>query len=241
MKPLNIIILFTMATGMLLTKPQFTEGEEEIIVKSDAKIEKVIELPKNDENNRIKFGEIEIKKDIITVGKIKSNKDKFLDGLAKSESRGDYGIANKYRYVGKYQFGRIALREIGYSNEKINKIMSSVYFDHEKNQWRFNQDYFTPQEQEEAIEVFMSRLEQIYLKKEISKYVGKTINGIKITKPGLLAGAHLGGAKSVKIFLTSNGRINKHDAFGTSVRDYIKMFENLDMKYNFTKKEKIKV
>ena len=61
------------------------------------------------------------------------------------------------------------------------------------------------------------------------KYLGKNINGITITKSGLLAGAHLKGAGCVINYLKSDGKNNACDAFGTSVETYLKKFAGYDV------------
>ena len=61
------------------------------------------------------------------------------------------------------------------------------------------------------------------------KYLGKKINGITITKSGLLAGAHLKGAGCVINYLKSEGKNNACDAFGTSVETYLKKFAGYDV------------
>jgi hypothetical protein len=38
----------------------------------------------------------------------------FLDALGERESGGDYGVVNSYGYLGKYQFGELALIDVGY-------------------------------------------------------------------------------------------------------------------------------
>jgi len=60
--------------------------------------------------------------------------------------------------------------------------------------------------------------------KKYEHYIGTTINGIKITRSGLLAGMHLGGLGSVKVFLLTNGKSDRHDINGTRISDYIKEF-----------------
>lgn len=69
------------------------------------------------------------------------------------------------------------------------------------------------------------------LRKEIKKYNGKVINGVKITESGLIAAAHLGGAGSVKRYLRSNGQRGFKDGFGTSLRSYIKKFGGYDISH----------
>ena len=55
------------------------------------------------------------------------------------------------------------------------------------------------------------------------------INNVPITKAGLIAAAHLGGARSVKLYLKSNGKINREDAYGTSIEDYLLEFSIFDI------------
>jgi len=60
-------------------------------------------------------------------------------------------------------------------------------------------------------------------------FIGDSINGILITKSGLIAASHLGGAGSVQKFLDSRGIINKKDVLGTSIIDYLKKFRSYDL------------
>ncbi len=55
-------------------------------------------------------------------------------------------------------------------------------------------------------------------------FVGKKIDGVHITESGILAAAHLAGAKNVKKYLRSNGTYKFNDAFGTSIKDYMSKF-----------------
>lgn len=131
----------------------------------------------------------------------------FKQALAVKESAGLYDLVNAYGYMGKYQFGRSTLRNVGVYDFK----------DFLKN----------PALQEEAIEALLS-INKWELRKEIRNYSGRVINGIKITESGLLAAAHLSGASSVKTYLRSNGKNGFRDGFGTSLRSYIKKFNGYD-------------
>ena len=66
------------------------------------------------------------------------------------------------------------------------------------------------------------------LKWYIQTYAGKRFNGIVITESGMLAAAHLGGARGVKLFLSSKGRVNRKDAYGTSISLYMDLFSEYD-------------
>ena len=131
----------------------------------------------------------------------------FKEALGFQESRNQYQIVNKFGYVGKYQFGSAALETFHIYDTK-----------------KFLND---PQLQEKAF-IALCSVNKWMLRREIRQFVGKKIDGIKITESGMLAGAHLAGASSVKKFLKSNGNQVFHDGFGTSVKKYMKKFAGYD-------------
>ena len=131
----------------------------------------------------------------------------FKEALGFKESRGNYLIVNKYGYMGKYQFGKTALRTIGI---------------HESSDFIYNTLL-----QEKAFFAFMSRIKS-RLESDIKRYEGRKIGGVRITESGILAAAHLGGVGSVKKYLRSGGTSDFKDAFGTSVRYYLKKFSGYD-------------
>lgn len=139
----------------------------------------------------------------------------FKQAVAIRESAGFYHLKNCYGYMGKYQFGKSTLRTIGINDFK-NYLKSPLI-------------------QEASFEALMA-INKWELRKEINKYCGRTINGLKITESGLLAAAHLGGASSVKTFLRSNGKNGFTDGFGTSIRSYIKRFGGYDTSVILPKK-----
>jgi hypothetical protein len=62
------------------------------------------------------------------------------------------------------------------------------------------------------------------LKDIIEKYEGQIVSGIRVTESGILAAAHLGGVGSVKKFFKHEGKRYFKDAYGTSVRSYMRDF-----------------
>ena len=84
--------------------------------------------------------------------------------------------------------------------------------------------------QEEAFFANTSRNKWI-LRRDIKRYEGRYINGIKVTESGILAAAHLAGAGNVKLFLRSAGTIGFHDAFGTTIGYYLKKFSGYDTSF----------
>ena len=69
------------------------------------------------------------------------------------------------------------------------------------------------------------------LRKDIKRFVGKKIGGVKVTESGILAAAHLAGAGSVKKYLRSYGANNFADGYGTTVRYYLKRFSGYDTSF----------
>lgn len=134
----------------------------------------------------------------------------FKQALAFKESRGILTMVNPYGYMGRYQFGKSTLRSVG------------IY---DFQEFLRNADW-----QDKAFKALLAK-NKWELRKEIEKYCGRVINGVKITESGLLAAAHLGGAGSVKKYLRSNGRNGFKDGFGTSLRSYIKKFGGYDVSH----------
>lgn len=131
----------------------------------------------------------------------------FKQAIAIKESLGLYSLVNPFGYMGKYQFGKSTLRTLGVQN--TTSFLKN------------------PALQENAFKALLAK-NKWELRKEINRYEGRVINGVKITESGLLAAAHLGGAGSVKSYLRSNGQNSFTDGFGTSLRSYIKKFGGYD-------------
>lgn len=131
----------------------------------------------------------------------------FKEALGFKESGGDYFTVNTFGYLGKYQFGKETLKMIG--------IYNPVHF------------LKNPELQEKAFIANAERNKWI-LRKDIKRFTGKVVNGIKITESGILAAAHLAGAGNVKKYLRSYGATGFSDAYGTSISYYMKKFSGYD-------------
>ena len=131
----------------------------------------------------------------------------FKEALGFKESQGRYSVINEFGYMGIYQFGKSTLKMIGIYNTQSFLSDSRL--------------------QEEAFSANTSRNKWI-LRKDIGRYVGRYMNGVKITESGILAAAHLAGAGNVKKYLRSGGAVQFEDAFGTSIRYYLKKFSGYD-------------
>jgi len=131
----------------------------------------------------------------------------FKEALAFKESRGDYFTVNTLGYLGKYQFGSETLKVIGIYNP--------------------NQFLYNPELQEKAFIANAERNKWV-LRKDIKRFEGKLIGGVMVTESGILAAAHLAGPGSVKKFLRSYGGTNFSDAYGSTVKHYMKKFSGYD-------------
>ncbi len=136
----------------------------------------------------------------------------FKEALAFKESRGDYGVVNQFGYLGKYQFGKGTLALLG-----VKDVKKSDFLDN-------------PELQEKAFYANLSRNKWI-LRRDIKWFVSKKINGVEVTESGILAAAHLSGPGAVKKYLRSGGVEGFADAFGTTIRYYMKRFGGYDTSF----------
>jgi len=134
----------------------------------------------------------------------------FKEALAFKESRGNYFSVNTFGYMGKYQFGKGTLALIGVYN-------TSNFLNN-------------PKLQEKAFLANAMRNKWI-LRREILAFVGTHINGVLITESGILAAAHLAGPGSVKKYLRSYGAVGFTDAYGTTIKKYMKRFSGYDTSF----------
>ena len=85
----------------------------------------------------------------------------FKEALAFKESQGRYTVVNTLGYLGKYQFGRTTLQRF--------RIYNTQAF------------LRNPELQERAF-IALCKVNKWILRKDIKRFTGKTINGIKITE-----------------------------------------------------------
>ncbi len=173
-----------------------------------------VNLPENNEFSE--FSEESFKTFSLNLGKSYVG---FKEALAFKESQGNYFTVNDFGYLGKYQFGKETLKLIGVYNP--------------------NQFLYNPELQEKAFVANLERNKWV-LRRDIKRFVGKKMNGITITESGILAAAHLAGPGSVKKYLRSYGQNGFSDAYGTSIKTYMKRFSGYDTSF-ITPNKKAKV
>ena len=127
----------------------------------------------------------------------------YKEAIAFKESQGKYKKINSLGYMGKYQFGATTLKTVGIDD--TSQFLNS------------------PRMQEKAFVALLAK-NKSELKDIIEKHEGQVFAGIVITESGILAAAHLGGVGSVKKFFKHEGKRYFKDAYGTSIRSYMRDF-----------------
>lgn len=143
---------------------------------------------------------------ILNYDTSQENKE-YLIKLAKRESSYRPLVQNSGGYFGLYQFGNSALKDIGMSKDDLKKSLNN---------------------QHKAALALANQNEEI-LKDIIQKYNGKYKDGVKITRNGILAMAHLLGAGSVQDYFnnTKNTPFSRNgfvDGNKTHILEYAKLF-----------------
>lgn len=139
---------------------------------------------------------------------------RFINDLGRSESGNNWRSINCIGCFGEWQFAESTVRYLGFRNITLRKF-------------RKNPEIFPREMQRKALESLIKV--NLVLLKDYHHFIGDTIRGTVITKSGLIAASHLGGYGSVRLYLGSNGRVNRKDAFGTSVQDYLRRFGTYDI------------
>ena len=151
----------------------------------------------------IETKEIELPKVKIEVAPIIIDQtNMFLSAIGHRESTNRYDVVNKWGYMGKYQFGRKTLRNLGYDISKKEFLNS-------------------PHIQEQAMLDLLEHNRRI-LRLYINTYSGTIIDGIEITESGILAAAHLGGPGNVKRYFKKGKQFK--DGNGTKLTSYLTQF-----------------
>ena len=139
---------------------------------------------------------------------------RFINDLGYRESGNNWVSVNRIGCFGEWQFAESTLKYLGFRKITLKRFRANPFI-------------FPRELQTEALRALI-RVNLIYLK-DFEQFKGNSIKGILITKSGMIAASHLGGAGSLKKFLNSEGKVNKKDLFGTSVSDYLKTFSSYDI------------
>jgi len=130
--------------------------------------------------------------------------------LFQRESGGNFGARNKQGYVGRAQFGEARLTDA--------KRAGVIPAEATAEDFRLNPDM-----QEAAENWHFSDINNFIDSTGLASMEGKSINGVPVTREGMVNVAHLGGKGGLQKFISSGGRYNPADANGTRLSDYFAM------------------
>lgn len=139
--------------------------------------------------------------------------EKFLDHMAQRESDNTPTVINRFGMMGKYQFDPRTIKVLGF---KVS-----------------NSQFLRNTELQDSVMVRYMRANNSLLDRIIENYEGRKFKGIRITRSGVLAAAHLAGAGNVRKYFTDNDMNGRTDANGTSIRDYLQEFNKYKLRENF--------
>jgi hypothetical protein len=135
--------------------------------------------------------------------------EQFMRKVAIIESGGNYKVVNEFGMMGKYQFSPSTVRALGFKTD--------------------NKTFLNNPNLQDTVMVAYMKANHHELKRYIDRYNGKTFKGIKITRAGILAGAHFAGSGGVVQYFNSDDKYGTVDARGTSVRKYMAYFSNFTL------------
>ena len=155
----------------------------------------------------------------------------FLNDLGKRESNNNYGCENAFGFLGRWQFGKPRLYDLGISlngwhpkDRPVKRLVSKKHFlDNEDNI------------QDIIMDKHVDNLRDT-IKVKHADSLGTMVNNIGITLSGLVAGAHLKGLGGVKQFLKGS---DNADALGTKISEYISKFAGYDLTHKPIIKDEI--
>ena len=140
--------------------------------------------------------------------------NRFINDLGHRESGNNWLSVNCIGCFGEWQFAESTIHYLGYKHVTLKKFKK-------------NPEIFPPELQRKVLESLIKV--NLVLMKDYEDFIGETIKGVPVTRSGMIAAAHLGGARSVKLFLASNGKLDKEDVLGTSVSNYMRKFSFYDI------------
>lgn len=154
--------------------------------------------------------------------------NQFFAALRQRESGNDYKAVNGYGYIGAYQFGEAALIDLGYvvnDGSAFNNDFSGGFTG--KNGVDSRSEFLnTPSAQDKAAEEWFELLWDRIVYYDLDTYAGQTLNGVELTKSGMIAASHLLGTGGLRDFIQSGGTDAGSDAYNTQITEYLELFEN---------------
>lgn len=161
--------------------------------------------------------------------------DDFYAALAQRESGGNAAVENTFGYLGLYQMGEPAMMDASWYDEtppaetSSNDWIGSWLARAQSQGVNSKNSYLgAPAAQNVAVRDYHDRVAVYISALNLLDYEGDVINGIVITKSGLLAACHLLGCGTVRDYLQAPGSGTPADAYGTTIEEYLSLFANYE-------------
>ena len=119
------------------------------------------------------------------------NWEDFINAIGKRESSNNYAAKNQFGYLGRFQFGKLRLCDLGLTDGK------RWLFDLTDTKFLEN-----PKLQDAVFDTHVAKHRKRILKK-YSEYLGATVHDVELTLSGVIACFHLLGEGGFKKFLAS--------------------------------------
>lgn len=150
----------------------------------------------------------------------------FLAAMRQRESGGDYTAVNGYGYIGAYQFGEAALIDLNYVHTDGNAFNNDFGggFTGKNGINSVSKFLNSPSVQDSAAREWFDLLWDRIVYFDLESYAGQTLNGVKLTKSGMIAASHLLGTGGLRDFIKSGGADVGSDANNTKITEYLEHF-----------------
>lgn len=130
--------------------------------------------------------------------------------LLQRESGGDFGASNEYGASGRAQFMPARMIDLKRAGVVPPEMTPEEFRDN-------------PEVQKAAEKWHFNDLNEFIDRNGLAAYEGKVINGVPVTREGMVNVAHLGGPGGLVAYLKSGGRDDRKDPYGTKLSDYMAM------------------
>lgn len=164
--------------------------------------------------------------------------DDFYAALAQRESSGNASVENTYGYLGLYQMGEPAMMDAKWYDESppsetsANDWIGAWLSRAQNNGVNSKASYLDkPNAQNVAVRDYHDRVAVYISALDLLRFEGDIINGVEITRSGLLAACHLLGCGTVEDYLEAPGSGTPADAYGTTIEEYLSLFANYETEF----------
>lgn len=159
----------------------------------------------------------------------------YLEALGERESTSRYDFQSALGFAGKYQFGEGALREIGYYHGDSTPAHDFVGGWTGRDGIHSLDDFLNnPEVQDRAVREYHDWNWQTLTQYGLDVYAGQTLDGQRMTLSGILGATWLVGFEGMSQFLWSGGVSAADDPYGTSMLEYLNLFNGYDTPYSST-------